>query len=93
MKVKIVTEKSDCEMTIEELGKCTKPIGFHGTDGIKSLLGGCPNGYVFTHYDTGNSGEFWGFGTTIQRLLTNSETNGTFYVFDTAKELYSWMAE
>ncbi len=93
MQVNIVTAKTGCDLTIAELAK--RPfIGLlDGNAGnkVKYMLVACPSGYTFA-YVSRSTGFYSGAGT-VEKLLRNMDTGGTFHVFPTAGELYTWMAE
>lgn len=104
MKVTIVKKKSECEMTIEELSRSTKFVaivcGQH-----KYLYSNYADtdedGYEIVHpyfvrcvpCDEERFGVLGIVGETKRTLFIRLAESSTFHVFDTAKELYLWMAE
>ncbi len=90
MKVKIVDEKEDVkEMTIEELAKKTF-IGLRGGS-VKYILVKLDGRWRFVSpiYDLSVMGPK---KEVLKKYITNSN-HGEGHCFDTARELYLWMAE
>ena len=90
MRMISVEEKDGSRMTIVELSKVidTRFIGFIDGDSKRYLLSSSPEGPIFVC-----AGGWRNSNDTYLGLLTAVKDVGTFHVFDTAKELYEWMAE
>ncbi|KKM05494.1 hypothetical protein LCGC14_1753540 [marine sediment metagenome] len=92
MKVKIVDKKEVVkEMTIEELEQ-KKHVGFVSKESPElkfMLVRPICEGYAFV---TGNA-ERYGDIDGKFKILSKLMFKGTFHIFDTARELYLWMAE
>ena len=92
MKVKIVDEKEDVkEMTIEELS--SNPYVGMSWNGIKHQLIKSHNGkWGLFAYDGGLCGWSSCSITKLDAIKVTKSDYYAWYVFDTARELYLWMA-
>ena len=94
MQIKIVDKKEDVkEMTIEELaGK--RYIGLRGGS-LKYILVsiGYDGGYRFRFVNPDYTLDIVGPKKVVLKKYITGGTHGEGHVFDTARELYLWMAE
>ncbi len=89
MKVTIVGKKNENEMTIEDLAECDKHIGWNAMSKRNQLIRVNDVGQVILV-----SGKMRQKNQMDRlQLIREFEKKGTFHVFDTAKELYLWLAE
>ena len=97
MQVTIVKKKTGKEMTIEELAKCKLSIGLFASQRKYMLVTLADDmGFTFAESALAHKGQCstWATGRALDKLLGRIADEGrTFHIFDTAKELYSWMAE
>ena len=92
MQVNIVKAKTGCDMTIEELAKSRKHIGFETRNRSRRMLAKISSHFSFVATDEGG-GNYYDSDTSLLKYLQTVAPDGTFHIFDTAKELYEWMAE
>ena len=94
MKVKIVDKKDDVkEMTIEELAG-RRFVGVESVGHGKFLLVHTAYGWSFVNPDfnscyLGTSKE----DTSVKRIMEVMDSGRCFHTFDSARELYLWMAK
>ena len=97
MRITLVKKKTSEEMTIQELADCEKPIAcIRGVGGDKYMLLFIGNGkYVFVCPTDRSVQNGTRINTPECKLdaLKSVKNGSTFHIFDTAKELYTWMSE